>query len=1349
MLKAIILLSLAILSGILIGPLTTVSASTWSAPTPVTNDSTLRFSTSTAQDGKGTVYLFWDQNPGINYILTNTSNIARGYWPGSSAYTSGQSNYTPSVVALKNGTLVLFYGSQRVGTPGIYAARYNNGLWTLESQLTTNPTDQNPTATQDNTGKVWVAWTRTENGDVKISFVDTNHNGLWDLNETIAYDTNGNNLYDNAEPVIYGTTPAQGKPLTTDPRIKFIDTNGDGTWESGEFVVYDTNQNALYDPRIKFVDMNGNNVWDPGEPVIYDANSDGTYNSHTGIGYCAGNAPSQDCMIAGAPPANQTLIKTDLSLKFVDPNLDGVWEPGETLVADSNNNGQYDNGEQAIAALFNDSKLKFVGSGSTWVSGNSIVYDSNGNGIYDSKIKFVDSNHNGHWDPGETVVYDIGFTSGFYDLGDTPIFETSPYGDLGSPLSNDPSLRFTDCVNGIDTVCVNGNGGWDQGEAVVYDSNVNGMYEGSLRFVDSNTNGVWDAGETIVYDANHNGLFDAGELVISGTTPPTGTGLKVDPRVKFYDKNRNTLYDPAESVVYDTNLNALYDTGDVAIAGTTPAVGTGITTGLGEPVVAPGSPASGSPLKTDPKVKYVESDGNNLWELGEDVIYDTNSTGVYSAADPVIYSNGTLPAPGVPLSTDPKLEYTDSKANNVWDSGEPVVYDANLNHAFDPGEFVIAGTIPTSGTAVTIVGEPVIAGQTPTPTTALKTDPKVRYVDTNANARWDTGEPVEYDTNGNAVFDSGDIVIAGTPVPAQSTPLRVDEFTIAGQATSANTALTTDSKIKFVDSNNNGVWNPLEVVIYDSDSNGKYTFGKSHNDTIIAGPAPANNTLIKPDSLIKYSESDGTAGWDNGERVLYDSNSNGRFDPGEPIIAVFLAPSLSSTLRSDSHIKYFETGTDTHWDFGESIVNDTNLNGHYDVGEQTIAGPTPLPGTTLLTDSNIKFVDSNGNGVWDRGETVVYDSNNNNVYNAGEYPIVSGLPEGGTPVRTATHVFYKAYNGSWSLEQRLTVQPYNDHVSSLGQTEDGRIWITWSADRGGPSEILYRTTNDGTSWTPETVIGSSSLGDKDPAMVQDRNGTIWVSWSRSLPCSCGQGITSQTDIFYRYSVDNGVTWTPATSLMTTTGSDEIELNMAQFNDRKLYIFYSNLVCDATTCTSNLFYVNSLITMHAVRMNGLTVQTTNLRVGQTLIFKANVSNTGDFNDSLLVKISLNGTIVASNTSLVRTGQTAQVTVNWTAGGLAPGKYVVTANVVNLGCCPGESLANLVDNTMTLPGSVLLRPAGDTNGDCKVNIYDLTLVGGDFGSTLGSVGFNPQADLNGDGKVNITDLTIVGGTFSQTC
>ncbi len=105
-------------------------------------------------------------------------------------------------------------------------------------------------------------------------------------------------------------------------------------------------------------------------------------------------------------------------------------------------------------------------------------------------------------------------------------------------------------------------------------------------------------------------------------------------------------------------------------------------------------------------------------------------------------------------SIDSKIKYVDSNSNNLWNSGEAVVYDSNGNSLFDSGETVIAGTAPAVGTS-------------------LKDDAKVRFADSNGDNLWNSGEAVVYDSNGNSLFDSGETVIAGT-APAAGTSLKND-----------------------------------------------------------------------------------------------------------------------------------------------------------------------------------------------------------------------------------------------------------------------------------------------------------------------------------------------------------------------------------------------------------------------------------------------------------------------------------------------------------------------------------------------------------------------------------------------
>jgi phosphatidylinositol-3-phosphatase len=57
-------------------------------------------------------------------------------------------------------------------------------------------------------------------------------------------------------------------------------------------------------------------------------------------------------------------------------------------------------------------------------------------------------------------------------------------------------------------------------------------------------------------------------------------------------------------------------------------------------------------------------------------------------------------------------------------------------------------------------------------------------------------------------------------------------------------------------------------------------------------------------------------------------------------------------------------------------------------------------------------------------------------------------------------------------------------------------------------------------------------------------------------------------------------------------------------------------------------------------------------------------------------------------------------------------------------------------------------GDVNGDCNVDIIDLTLVAGKVGKQI-SPGVNPRTDLNLDGIVNIQDVILVAVSFGKTC
>ena len=92
-------------------------------------------------------------------------------------------------------------------------------------------------------------------------------------------------------------------------------------------------------------------------------------------------------------------------------------------------------------------------------------------------------------------------------------------------------------------------------------------------------------------------------------------------------------------------------------------------------------------------------------------------------------------------------------------------------------------------------------------------------------------------------------------------------------------------------------------------------------------------------------------------------------------------------------VKFVDQNGDGQWTPGETVAAEArNLNNFvYNLGESIILGAAPLTGTRLSIDGNLRSIDQNGNGLWDQGETLVYDSNGDRKYNPGE-PVILGTP---------------------------------------------------------------------------------------------------------------------------------------------------------------------------------------------------------------------------------------------------------------------------------------------------------------------------------------------------------------------
>jgi len=144
----------------------------------------------------------------------------------------------------------------------------------------------------------------------------------------------------------------------------------------------------------------------------------------------------------------------------------------------------------------------------------------------------------------------------------------------------------------------------------------------------------------------------------------------------------------------------------------------------------------------------------------------------------------------------------------------------------------------------------------------------------------------------------------------------------------------------------------------------------------------------------------------------------------------------------------------------------------------------------------------------------------------------------------------------------------------------------------------------------------------------------------------------------------------------------------------------------------------------------------------------VTNTGNQDDTINLSVppdvGVEGTVLGSlsKTSVdLAAGASEEVTLTVTGDVLTEARdYQVTVTATSAG---DVSMTDEVSTTTTVEVVVGTATPWDVNADGVVNVFDLVLVGGEFGQ----YGETLVADVDGNGTVNIFDLVIVASHFGE--
>jgi len=169
------------------------------------------------------------------------------------------------------------------------------------------------------------------------------------------------------------------------------------------------------------------------------------------------------------------------------------------------------------------------------------------------------------------------------------------------------------------------------------------------------------------------------------------------------------------------------------------------------------------------------------------------------------------------------------------------------------------------------------------------------------------------------------------------------------------------------------------------------------------------------------------------------------------------------------------------------------------------------------------------------------------------------------------------------------------------------------------------------------------------------------------------------------------------------------------------------------------YVLDLTVINAV------IYDTDIYTGNMVDVMVTVRNSGTANAHAALFLYYNESFIEQKNIFLVADEQEDFMFTWNTASAVPGSYRLKAIVEARE--EGLSELNISDNTFT-SNMIKVKLPGDINGDSIVTSVDLSLLNEAFGSILGSHNWNSSCDINDDNRVDMFDLMLLGTNFGKS-
>ena len=226
---------------------------------------------SAAQLPNGTIFLSFSSNrTGDFNIFLKRYNPGSGWTAEAQVTTNTNDEVVSSLVGASDGTLWLFFDRKAPPSGDVFYKTYTPAAgWSAESPVTTNSfPDRQPTAFQARDGKIWVAWSRTMDAQLKKLniYYKTYSGGTWS-SETPRTSSNTVDrhpeLFQDSDGTIWflWTRELQITGITFQDDVIYVTSTNNGASWAAEAPFTNDGSNELDDTQVTMCQLRDHKLW--------------------------------------------------------------------------------------------------------------------------------------------------------------------------------------------------------------------------------------------------------------------------------------------------------------------------------------------------------------------------------------------------------------------------------------------------------------------------------------------------------------------------------------------------------------------------------------------------------------------------------------------------------------------------------------------------------------------------------------------------------------------------------------------------------------------------------------------------------------------------------------------------------------------------------------------------------------------------------------------------------------------------------------------------------------------------------------------------------------------------------